>query len=119
MAGCLGRQVSPSCPTGGGGEDAQAPKGSESTHVRRNAPEIFSAVRGCPRSCARTNPWFRGRILGAKCVQELPPGQHTQLFKMRRKVGKGFYSTAPDAPMGSEDLREPAEHAEICLHRVL
>ena len=29
MAGCLGRQVSPSCPTGGGGEDAQAPKGSE------------------------------------------------------------------------------------------
>ena len=29
MAGCLGRQVSRSCPTGGGGEDAQAPKGSE------------------------------------------------------------------------------------------
>ena len=29
MAGCLGRQVSPSCPTGGGGEDAEAPKGSE------------------------------------------------------------------------------------------
>ena len=29
MAGCLGRQVSPSCPTGGGGEDAQAPKGSK------------------------------------------------------------------------------------------
>ena len=29
MAGCLGKQVSPSCPTGGGGEDAQAPKGSE------------------------------------------------------------------------------------------
>ena len=29
MAGCLGRQVSPSCPTRGGGEDAQAPKGSK------------------------------------------------------------------------------------------
>ena len=29
MAGCLGRQVSRSCPTGGGGEDAQALKGSE------------------------------------------------------------------------------------------
>ena len=30
MAGCLGRQVSPSCPTWGGGEDAQALKGSKS-----------------------------------------------------------------------------------------
>ena len=41
----------------------------------RNAPEIFfSAVRGCPRSCARTNPWFRGRILGEKCAQEPTPG---------------------------------------------
>ena len=31
---------------------------------RRNAPEnFFPAVRGCPRSCARTNPWFRGRTL--------------------------------------------------------
>ena len=27
-------------------------------------------------------------------------GKHVQLFKMRRKVGKGFYSTAPDAPDG-------------------
>ena len=41
----------------------------------RNAPEnFFSAVRGCPRSCARTNPWFRGQILGGNCAQELPPG---------------------------------------------
>ena len=31
---------------------------------RRNAPENFiSAVRGCPRLCARTNPWFRGQTL--------------------------------------------------------
>ena len=31
---------------------------------RRNAPEIFfSAVRGCPQLCARTNPWFRGQTL--------------------------------------------------------
>ena len=30
-----------------------------------------------------------------------PTGKHVQLFKMkRRKVGKGFYSTAPDAPDG-------------------
>ena len=27
-----------------------------------------------------------------------PKGKHVQLFKMRRRVGKGFYSTAPDAP---------------------
>ena len=38
---------------------------------RRNAPEnFFSAVRGCPPPCARTNPWFRGRIWGEKCAQE-------------------------------------------------
>ena len=29
-----------------------------------------------------------------------PKGKQLQLFKMRRKVGKGFYSTAPDAPDG-------------------
>ena len=29
-----------------------------------------------------------------------PKGKHVQLFKMRRRVGKGFYSTAPDAPDG-------------------
>ena len=27
-----------------------------------------------------------------------PKGKHLQLFKMRRKVGNGFYSTAPHAP---------------------
>ena len=27
-----------------------------------------------------------------------PNGKHVQLFKMMRKVGKGFYSTAPNAP---------------------
>ena len=26
-----------------------------------------------------------------------PKGKHVQLFKMRRKLGKGFYSTAADA----------------------
>ena len=42
---------------------------------RRNAPEnFFSAVRGCPQPCARTNPWFRGQILGEKCAQEPTPG---------------------------------------------
>jgi hypothetical protein len=29
-----------------------------------------------------------------------PKGKHMQLFKMRHKVGKGFYSTASDAPDG-------------------
>ena len=29
-----------------------------------------------------------------------PKGKHVQCFKMRRKVGKGFYSTTPDAPNG-------------------
>ena len=29
-----------------------------------------------------------------------PKGKHVQLFKMKSKVGKGFYSTAPDAPDG-------------------
>ena len=27
------------------------------------AENFFSAVRGCPRLCARTNPWFRGQTL--------------------------------------------------------
>ena len=29
-----------------------------------------------------------------------PKGKHVQLLKMRHKVGKGFYSTAADAPHG-------------------
>ena len=29
-----------------------------------------------------------------------PKGKHVQLFKMRRKVGKGFYSKTADAPDG-------------------
>ena len=29
-----------------------------------------------------------------------PKGKHVQLFKMRRKVGNGFYSTAAEAPDG-------------------
>ena len=30
----------------------------------------------------------------------VPKGKHVHLFKMRHKVGKGFYSTALDAPDG-------------------
>ena len=45
-----------------------------------------------------------------------PKGKHVQLFKMGRKVGKGFYSTAADAPEGQSG---PPVHAEICLHIVL
>ena len=45
-----------------------------------------------------------------------PKGTHVQLFKMRRKVAKGFYSTAAYAP---DKQRGPPEHAEICQHIVL
>ena len=42
---------------------------------RRNVSKnFFSAVRGCPRSCARTSPWFCGQILGGKRAQQPPPG---------------------------------------------
>ena len=72
MAGCLGRQVSPSCPTGGGGEDAQALTGSTSsipygcmglpTVMRKNQPLVpRSNFRG--KAYTRTAPWFRGRTL--------------------------------------------------------
>ena len=30
----------------------------------------------------------------------VPKGKHVQLLKLRRKVGNGFYSTAPGAPDG-------------------
>ena len=40
---------------------------------RRNAPEnFFSAVWGCPRPCARTNPWFRSQILGKSVRKNRP-----------------------------------------------
>ena len=45
-----------------------------------------------------------------------PKGKHVQLFQMRRKIGKGFYSTAADALDGQWGC---PEHAEICLHIVL
>ena len=38
-------------------------------------------------------------------------GKHVQLFKMRRKVLKGFYSTAVDACVGSEDLQNMLKFA--------
>ena len=54
----------------------------------------------------------------AKPAPSLPPkGKHVKLFKMRRKVGKGFYSTAPDAlmGMGSEDLQNLLKNAAHCV----
>ena len=50
--------------------------GSERVRMSwRNAPEnFFPAVRGCPQSCARTNPWFRGPIWGGKRAEEPPAG---------------------------------------------
>ena len=43
-----------------------------------------------------------------------------QLFKMRRKVGKGFYSTALDARDGSEDLQNLLKFAyTLCSSALL
>ena len=59
---------------------------------RRNAPEnFFSAVRGCPRPCARTNPWFRGQILGEKCAQEPTPGSAVKHRRFLDTGGGGGY----------------------------
>ena len=64
----------------------------------RNAPEnFFSAVRGCPRPCARTNPWFRGQILGGKCAQEPTPGsavKHCRFLDTGGGGGTCFGSSA-------------------------
>ena len=63
---------------------------------RRNAPEkFFSAVRGCPRPCARTNPWFRGQLLGEKCAQEPTPGS---AVKHCRFMDRGGYILLPTHP---------------------
>ena len=59
---------------------------------RRN---FFSAVRGCPRSCARTNPWFRSQILGGKRAQEPPPGS---AVKHCWFLGTGGTYLAPGPP---------------------
>ena len=59
---------------------------------RRNAPEtFFSAVWGCPRACARTNPWFRSRILRGKRAQELPPGSAVKHNWFLGTGGGGYF----------------------------
>ena len=66
MAGCLGRQVSPSCPTGGGGQDAQAPKGSERAgwDLKIKTCKFLS----CPPAWA--NPAFVPPALGFHTFQD-------------------------------------------------
>ena len=60
---------------------------------RRNTPEkFFSAVRGCPRSCARTNPWFCGPILGEKRAQEPPAGSAVKHCRFLGTGGGGGYT---------------------------
>ena len=72
----------------------------------RNAPEnFFSAVRGCPRLCARTNPWFRGQILGEKCAQEPTPGSAVKHCWFLDTGGGGYNpgeqrSRAPNSAIG-------------------
>ena len=67
---------------------------------RRNAPEIFFflAVRGCPRPCARTNPWFRGQILGEKCAQEPTPSSAVKHCQFLDTGGGGTTRCAPPPP---------------------
>ena len=68
---------------------------------RRNAPEnFFSAGWGCPGSCARTNPWFHGRILGEKRTQEPPPGsavEHCQFLGTGRGGGGRVREPMPES----------------------
>ena len=51
---------------------------------------FFPAVRGCPRSCAGTNPWFRGRILGEQHAQEPPPGSAVKRCRFLGTGGGGY-----------------------------
>ena len=61
---------------------------------RPNVPEnFFSAVRGCPRPCARTNPWFRGQIFGEKCAQEPTPGSAVKHCRFLDTGGGGVPMT--------------------------
>ena len=58
----------------------------------QHAGKFFSAVRGCPWSCARTNPWFCGQILGEKCAQEPTPGSAIKHCRFLDTGGGGGYS---------------------------
>ena len=40
-----------------------------------------------------------------------PEGKHVQLFKMRRKVGKGFYSAVSNAPDGHKGV---VDSGQLC-----
>ena len=78
---------------------------------RPNAPEnFFSAVRGCPRPCARTNPWFRGQIFGEKCAQEPTPGSAVKHCRFL-DTGGGGYPPPPPCPcrlLGLSPMVQPA-----------
>ena len=74
----------------------------------RNTPEnFFSAVGGCPQSCARTNPWFRGRILGGKCAQEPPPGSAVKHCRFLGTGGGGKFQCPP--PPGKKNHGPPCQ----------
>ena len=82
-----------------------------------NTPEkIFSAVRGCPRSCARTNPWFRGQILRGKCAQEPPPGS---ALKHCWFLGTGGGGTAHTAGLAVECRFACVEESSYNIMRTL
>ena len=65
----------------------------------RNAPEKKnSAVRGCPQSCARTNPWFCDQSLGGKCAQEPPPGSTVKHCRFLGTGGGGYIGSPLGEP---------------------
>ena len=58
---------------------------------RPNAPEnFFSAVRGCPRPCARTNPWFRGQIFGESVRKNRPLVPRSNIAGSWTRGGGGY-----------------------------
>ena len=75
---------------------------AEDAHTLR----FFSAVRACSRSCARTNPWFRGRILGGKRAQEPTPGSAFEHCRFLDTGGGGATSSKHTfAPKCRRDAR--------------
>ena len=54
----------------------------------------FAGYGDChQRQVRRPQQHEGGTTCSQACCEAAPKGKHVQLFKMKRKVGKGFYST--------------------------
>ena len=75
------------------------PGGKIENHLKRdgwnNAWNTIMCLQQWPKS---GKPILKPEAKPAR--KPTPKGKHVKLFKMRRKVGKGFYSIALDAPNG-------------------